>query len=223
VATEGVLREWTPPQKNNMKTYKHLYAQVTAFENLYCAYRKARKGKRDQENIAGFEINLETNLLKLQGELEAFTYKPGPYRNFYITEPKSRLISAAPFRDRVVHHALCQVIEPIWESRFIFNSYACRVGKGTHVALNEANDWVRNYTYVFHGDIVKYFPSIDHQILYDLIAHRIRDKKVLWLVKMIIDGGSAIKNNEKPILYFPGDDLFAILRPTGLPIGNLTS
>ena len=90
-----------------MKTYKNLFPKIISFENLYWAYRKARMGKRDQETVANFEFNLESNLLKLQEELESFTYKPGPYRNFYINEPKRRLISAAPFRDRVVHHALC--------------------------------------------------------------------------------------------------------------------
>jgi RNA-directed DNA polymerase len=206
-----------------MKSYKNLYHKIISFPNLYYAYRRARKGKREQQDIANFEFKLERNLLKLGEELASFAYKPGSYKNFYISEPKRRLISAAPFRDRVVHHALCKVIEPIWESRFYYHSYACRIGKGTHAALDRASEWVRKYKYVFHGDIVKYFPSIDHKILYQHIAHRIRDKKVLWLVKGIIDGGAAIQQNEKPILYFPGDDLFSILRPSGLPIGNLTS
>lgn len=126
-----------------MKTYKNLYPEVISFNNLYWAYREARKGKRDQVNIADFEFNLETNLLKLQRELKSCNYKPGPYNNFYILEPKRRLISAAPFRDRVVHHALCRVIEPIWESRFYYHSYACRVGKGTHAALDQAHQWVQ--------------------------------------------------------------------------------
>lgn len=206
-----------------MKSYKNLYPEIISFPNLYYAYRKARKGKRDQEEIADFEFNLESNLLSLQKELASFTYQPGPYKNFYISEPKRRLISAAPFRDRIVHHALCKVIEPIWETRFYYHSYACRIGKGTHSALDKANEWVRKYKYVFHGDIVKYFPSIDHQILYERLAHRIRDTKALWLIKLVIDNGAAIQNNEKPTLYFSGDDLFAVLRPTGLPIGNLTS
>ena len=102
-----------------MKTYKNLYAQVCDFDNLYWAYRRARLGKRGRAAVAIFEFDLEPNLLGLQHELRNHTYEPGGYTNFHIHEPKRRLVSAAPFRDRVVHHALCQVIEPIWEARFI--------------------------------------------------------------------------------------------------------
>jgi RNA-directed DNA polymerase len=206
-----------------LKTYKNLYPQICKFENLYQAYRLARRGKRDRAAVADFEFNLEANLLRLQDELQAQIYAPGAYHNFYIYEPKRRLVSAAPFRDRVVHHALCQVIEPVWENRFIQHSYACRMGKGAHAALNQAQAWVRQYRYAFHGDIVKYFPSIDHQILRNLMAKKISDKQTMGLIDRILDSGACIQSNERPQLYFPGDDLFAVLRPTGLPIGNLTS
>ena len=206
-----------------MKTYKNLFAQICNFENLYRAYRLARRGKRDRASVADFEFNLESNLLRLQEELQTHAYRPGGYHNFYIFEPKRRLVSAAPFRDRVVHHALCQVIEPIWERRFIHHSYACRVGKGTHAALDQAQSWIRQYGYVFHGDIVKYFPSIDHQFLFKMIARKIADRQTLGLISTILDSGAGIQTAERPLLYFPGDDLFAALRPTGLPIGNLTS
>ena len=102
-----------------MKTYRHLYPQIWDFENLYLAYRKARRGKRGKSPAADFELVQEDELLALQDELRTRTYVPGPYHSFYIHEPKKRLISAAPFRDRVIHHALCRVIEPIWEQRFI--------------------------------------------------------------------------------------------------------
>jgi RNA-directed DNA polymerase len=206
-----------------VKTYKNLYARVMAFENLYQAYRLARRGKRDRAAVGDFEFNLENNLLCLQDELQSQTYRPSGYHNFYIFEPKRRLVSAAPFRDRVVHHALCQIIEPIWETRFIHHSYACRIKKGTHAALDQAHAWARQYGYAFHGDIVKYFPSIDHQILFDLIARKIADPKILWLIQTILDSGAGIQADERPLLYFPGDNLFAALRTTGLPIGNLTS
>jgi retron-type reverse transcriptase len=206
-----------------MKTFKNLFGQVTSFENLYQAYRLARRGKRDRPAVADFEFNLEANLLRLQAELEAQTYQPGGYHNFYIYEPKRRLVSAAPFRDRVVHHALCRVIEPIWEARFIHHSYACRVGKGTLAALTQAQTWVRQYRYAFHGDIVKYFPSIDHQILQGLLTRRIADRRTIWLMDQIISSGAGIQADEAPQTLFPGDDLFALLRPRGLPIGNLTS
>jgi retron-type reverse transcriptase len=206
-----------------MKTYKNLYPQIYTFENLYRAYRAARKGKRNRIAVASFEFDMEGQLLQLQRELQEQTYRPGAYTNFYIHEPKRRLVSAAPFRDRVVHHALCNIIEPIWEARFIHTSYACRVGKGTHAALDQCERWTRQYRYAFHGDIVKYFPSIDLDILYALLARRIADRQVLWLITRILESGADIQNTETPVAYFPGDDLFAALRPKGLPIGNLTS
>ena len=104
-----------------MKTYKNLYSQICTFENLYYAFRLARRGKRDREAVATYEFNLEGNLLRLQAALYAQTYQPGSYHNFYIFEPQRRLVSAAPFPDRVVHHALCQVIEPIWEARSVLD------------------------------------------------------------------------------------------------------
>lgn len=206
-----------------MKTYKHLYSQVYEFANLYAAYRAARQGKRARPAVASFEFDLEPQLLALQEALRAQTYCPGGYTNFYIHEPKRRLVSAAPFRDRVVHHALCQVIEPLWEARFIDTSYACRVGKGTHAALARAWDWVRQYRYAFHGDIVKYFPAIDVELMRGLLAHRIADRQVLWLVDQILTGGADIQTGVAPVVYLPGDNLLAALRPRGLPIGNLTS
>ena len=142
-----------------MKTYRHLYPQVYDFENLYLAYRAARRGKRSKASVAGFERVQEDELLALQKELQDRTYTPGPYHSFYIHEPKRRLISAAPFRDRVVHHALCRVIEPIWERRFIFDSYANRLGKGTHRALDRAQEFARRYPYVLQCDVRAVLPQ----------------------------------------------------------------
>ena len=105
-----------------MKTYRHLYPKICDFENLYLAYRKARKGKRAKVSVASFERRQEEELLALGSELQTKSYQPGEYHSFYIHEPKRRLISAAPFRDRVVHHALCRVIEPIWERCFIYDN-----------------------------------------------------------------------------------------------------
>ena len=122
-----------------MKSYRNLYPQIITWYNLNAAWQKARKGKRGKIPAASFEYNLEDNLLALRQELTDKTYQPGAYHSFYIHEPKRRLISAAPFRDRVVHHALCNVIEPIFERSFIYDSYANRVGKGTHRALDRAS------------------------------------------------------------------------------------
>ena len=206
-----------------MKTYKHLYPQVYDFENLYLAYRKARKGKRGRSQPAMFERVQDDELLNLQEELRAFTYKPGPYHSFHIHDPKKRLISAAPFRDRVVHHALCRVIEPIWENRFIHDTYANRVGKGTHRALDRAQAYAREYPYVLQCDVKQFFPSIDHAILRAEFARLIREENVLWLCDRILQSGIGVLSEEYEMVYFQGDDLLAANRPRGLPIGNLTS
>ncbi len=206
-----------------MKTYKHLYPQVYDFENLYLAWRKARKGKRGFEGPAAFERHQDKELLALQKELQEFTYTPGPYHSFYIHDPKKRLISAAPFRDRVVHHALCRVIEPIWESRFIHDTYANRVGKGTHRAIDQAQEYLRQYRFFLPCDLRQFFPSIDHEILRREIASRIHDKSTLWLCDRILSSGIGIFSEEYEMAWFPGDDLLAADRPRGLPIGNLTS
>jgi len=206
-----------------VKTFKRLYPKIHAFENLYWAYRKARKGKRSRPDVAAFEFNLELELPQLQLELASETYRPGLYRHFTLYERKPRRISAAPFRDRVVHHALCNVIEPIWEARFITDSYACRLGKGTHAALDRCTSSARRHAYVLQGDIVRCFPSVDHTILYDLLARRIACPPTLRLIQRIIASGAGIHAADWEIQWFPGDDLLAAARPRGLPIGNQTS
>ena len=203
--------------------YRHLYHQVTAWDNLLLAWRKARKGKRGQPPAARFEQNVGERLLVLQQELSAKTYRPGPYVNFTIHEPKKRLISAAPFRDRVVHHALCNVIEPLFERRFIHDSYANRVGKGAHKALDRAQSFARGHAYVLTCDIRQFFPAIDHAILLETIQQVVVDPDVLWLCRTILHSGEGVLDAEYEMVYFPGDDLFAVNRPRGLPIGNLTS
>jgi len=205
------------------RTYYDLYPALMHYDNLYQAYRKAAKGKRGQAAVAGFEFNLESNLFRLQAELESQRYQPGEYHSFYIRDPKRRLISAAPFGDRVVHHALCNLIEPIFERTFIGTSYANRKGKGTHKALDKAQAWAKHYPYVLQCDIRQYFPSIDHAALQQVLRRKIGDPQVLWLCDQIMAGGADVLKNEYQMVYFPGDDLFAADRPRGLPIGNLTS
>lgn len=204
-----------------MKRYGELYEQVCAFDNLLMAAQKAQRGKRTKRNVAEFNFHLERKLLGLRTDLLVKRWKPGPYISFFIHEPKRRLISAAPYRDRVVHHALCNVIEPIFERTFIHDSYANRMGKGTHRAVDRFTEFCRRNRYVLQCDIRKYFPSIDHEILYELIARKVKDADALWLVRMIIDSS----NPQEPFYeYFSGDDLLTPYdRRKGLPIGNLTS
>lgn len=206
-----------------MKTYKHLYPQIVQFENLRRAFKKAARGKRKRPDVAAFEYCLEVELQQLQDELLDESYRPGIYYNFRIFDPKPRLISAAPFKDRVVHHALCQVIEPLFERRFIYDSYACRVGKGTHAALDRCSEFARRYPYVLKCDIEHFFPSMDLTLLAGQLARLIACSPTLRLCQKILDSGAGIHRRDRPPLYLPGDDLWAALRPTGLPIGNLTS
>lgn len=200
-----------------------MYEQLCSWNNLLLAYRRASKGKRGRPPVAAFEYRLEDNLLQLQQELVGKTYRPGPYASFYIHEPKRRLISAAPFRDRVAHHALCNVIEPLFERRFIYDSYANRVGKGTHRALDCCQQFARRYRYVLQCDLKQFFPSIDHAVLREILSRVVHDPDVMWLADRILASGAGVLSEEYEMVWFPGDDLLAVQRPRGLPIGNLTS
>jgi len=200
-----------------------VFDELCAWENLLRAYRRASKGKRGHRNVAAFEFRLEDNLIALQDELTSGTYRPGPYVNFVIHEPKRRLISAAPFRDRVVHHALCNLIEPVFERTFVSSSYANRVGKGSHRALGHAQRLARRYRYVLRCDVRQFFPSIDHQALRALLSRKLPDPQVMNLIDRILASGAHVHEEAFDMVFFRGDDLFAALRPRGLPIGNLTS
>ena len=185
------------------------------------AARTAARGKRTRPDVARFLHDLESNLCSLQRELEDGSYRPSGYRTFWIRDPKPRLISAAPFRDRVVHHALTRVLEPVFEPRFTTHSFASRKGFGQHRALTLARNACRRFRYVLKCDIRKYFPSMDHAILKDLIARAVKCRKTLDLADRIIDGSN---QQEEVIEYFPGDTLFTPFeRRRGMPIGNQTS
>ncbi len=206
------------------KTFRHLYEQMCTFEHLLAAYQRARRGKRRRADVAAFEFRYEDELLALSEALRTHTYQPGAYRRFAVTENgKRRVISAAPFRDRVVHHALCAQIEPIWEQRFIFDSYASRPGKGTLAALHRAQHFARGHPYALQLDVREFFPAIDHAILRGLLARHIADARMLALIDRIMAGGADELRDAYTMVYFPGDDLFAVERPRGLPIGNQTS
>jgi RNA-directed DNA polymerase len=159
----------------------------------------------------------------LQNELREQTYQPGKYNSFYIHEPKKRLISAAPFRDRVVHHALCNVTIFHYEQRFIPESYANRVGKGTHKALDRTEQFAYRFPYVLQCDVKQFFPSIDHALLLAELKKFLPDDSLSWLIERIMQSGRGVLSEEYEMVYFRDDDLFAVQRPRGLPIGNLTS
>jgi len=158
--------------------------------------------------VFAFNSELERNLLQLQEELRDGTWMPGAYRDFYVYEPKMRMVSSAPYRDRVVHHALCRVLEPIFEAKFIDDSYACRVGKGTHAAADRYTEFSRKANYVLKCDIRRYFENIDHAVLLDAIGRYVRDEALLTLIARILP------SNDTRTGTIPGK---------GIPIGNLTS
>ncbi len=199
-----------------------MYTKLCSFRNLELAFRKARRNKRHKRSVQEFELNLERNLLQLKRELETFTYKPRKLKRFVIRDPKTRVISSSHFRDRVVHHALINVIQPIFEKRFIFDSHANQLKKGSSKALerfdlfkrrvsengrlvNKAKDNNMVIGYILKADIKHYFDDMDHEVLLEIIERRLVDENVIWLIKQIL-------NNH--ITKYPGK---------GMPIGNLTS
>ena len=205
------------------KVFRDLYDQICHPLNIWWAYKAAAQGKRYTPAVASFEYDLEENLIEVEHDLKNETYELGGYHSFEINKPKRRLVNAASFRDRVVHHALMSVIEPLFERQFIFDSYANRKGKGTHAALDRCTYYLRRRPYVMHLDVRQFFPSVDHQILVSILSRTIGDKRVMNLIRKIIASGNGVQAREYDMVYFLNDDLFAVSRPRGLPIGNLTS
>ena len=198
-----------------------LFSGIASFAALEAAARRAAQGKRRKPGVAAFLARLERELLRLERDLLAGTWRPGRYVEIDVRDPKPRTVSAAPFRDRVVHHALCAVIEPIFEHGFVFDSYANRRGKGTHRAVARYERFRNRFGAVLRCGVFRYFPAIDHEILKADLRRRVRCDRTLRLIDTIIDGS----NPQEPVhRYYPGDDLLTPLeRRRGLPIGNLTS
>jgi len=204
-----------------LKTYKNLWEKFVSFENLFEAAKKAEQRKRYKPEVLKFNSDLENNLLSLKKELENGSYFPGEYRYFKIYEPKERDIYAAPYKDRVVHHAVINIIEPIWEKRFYYHSYACRVNKGMHKAIDVCQLYLKQNKYILKCDIKKFFQSIDHNILKRIINKRLKDERLVKVIEQIIDYSPEM---ESPQIFYPGDDIISFLeQKKGIPIGNLTS
>lgn len=204
-----------------MKRHGDLWDRLVGWDNLFLAARKARRGKRSREVVQRFEFGLERHLLRLQRQLQDGTYRPGTFTTHWIDRPKRRLISAAPYRDRVVHHAILNVLEPVLDRHFHPDSYACRKGKGTHAAADRLQRLMRRYRFALSCDVRKFFPSIDHTLLKSTFRRLLKDRRLLGLLDRIVDHA----NEQEPVReWFAGDDLWAPLeRRRGLPIGNLTS
>lgn len=198
-----------------------LFDKIANFRSLRVATRKAILGKRRKSGAAQFMAKLERELLRLERQLLDGTYRPGHYVEILVRDPKERLVSAAPFRDRVVHHALCAVICPLFEPGLIDHTFANRTAKGTHAAIAAYEQYRDRHAHVLRADIFRYFPSIDHAILKSAFRRRISCTRTLGLLDLIVDRSNA---QERVDLHFPGDDLFEpYRRRRGLPIGNLTS
>jgi RNA-directed DNA polymerase len=189
-------------------SFRRLYDKICTFENIYNAYTKARRGKRHTDEVLEFEYNLEANLHNIQDELINQTYTTGKYRRFKVFEPKEREIAALPFKDRIVQHAIYKILMPIYEARFIHQSYACRENKGTHAGADQAERMMRivqrnhGQVYALKADIAKYFYSVDHKVLKEQLKRHIQCKKTINLLEDIIDSTNST---------------------AGIPIGNLTS
>lgn len=189
-----------------MKRYGNLFKLLISWENLLLAARKAFKGKKAKYNAAFYYFYLEPELLRLQEELRNNTYEMRAYRSFIIHEPKMRKICAADFRDRIIHHAICNILEPIFEKSFIYDTYACRKAKGSHAAVKRAQYFMRKSLFYLKCDISKYYESIDHSILKSLLLKKLKDKRFLYVLYKIID-----------------HPMPETISGKGLPIGNLTS
>lgn len=203
-----------------VRTHNRLFEKICSIENLRLAYRKARKGKGNKDYVRQFEARLDKNLTALRLELLNRSYRPSPLRRFVIRDPKTRAIHAPAFRDRVVHHAICNILEPIFDKTFISDSYASRKDRGTHAALERFDIFKRALTFngkrvphakhndmvigwVLKVDIRHYFPSINHYILLKLIARKISDRRVLVLLHLFLKSYAE--------------------RARGMPLGALTS
>ncbi len=194
-----------------MIVYRDLWRELYSYSNLELAFIKARKHKTLRPSVIEFEQNLAENISLLRTELMFHIYKPRPLKTFILRDPKTRKISKSHFRDRVIHHALCNIIEPLFEKSFIFDSYANRKGKGTLKAIERFDYFQRkashNYTikaYVLKADIRHYFDEVDQNILSSIIQRKVKDPRIIWLIKKILGNYSTSVGK-------------------GMPLGNLTS
>lgn len=198
-----------------MKIYRNLFEKIVSTENLLEAWDDFKREKRKKADVQIFERRLGDNLFKLHRDLTHKRYRHGEYVDFYVRDPKLRHIHKATVRDRVVHHAVFRVINPIFESTFISDSYSCRKEKGAHRGVKQLGVYARKVfqtqgkCFALKCDIKQFFPTIDHEVLLDIIGRRIKDKDVLNLIKVIIESFAS-----------DADQKFDI---KGAPIGNLTS
>ena len=216
-------------------TFKNKRPKIFSFFYLVQAYYQCRKTKRKSQSAAQFELDFEKSLLVMEKELQARTYRCGRYICFAITDPKIREVWAADFRDRITHHLLVNYLEPIWEKKFIFHSYACRQEKGAHKAILQLKKTLRNFDpkkvsslWYLKIDIESFFMSIDKHVLFNLIKKHVSNDDILWLTHLIIfqnpTDNYLIKGDRGILNSVPKHkSLFYVSETKGLPIGNYTS
>ncbi|HEY4526897.1 MAG TPA: reverse transcriptase domain-containing protein [Candidatus Paceibacterota bacterium] len=199
-----------------MKIYKDIYPLIISAENLFAAWEIFKRDKRNKPDVMEIEQNIEREIFKLHRELREKIYRHGPYSGFWIRDPKLRRINKAVVRDRILHHAIFKILNPIFEPTFIPNSYSCRVGKGTHKGVEDLEKMIRaesrNYTkecWALKCDIRKFFDSIDHDVLLQMLETKIRDEDAMWLLREIVESFTVSRPN--------------LFERRGVPIGNLTS
>ncbi len=189
--------------------------------NVWRAWRDYARGKRRRPAVARFALTAESQVAQLARELAHGTWRPGPYRQLRITDPKRRLIAAAPVRDRVVHHALHRVMAPKWNRSFIDHSYACLPGRGSHRAILRFGEGLRRHRYVLALDVRRYFYSVDRDVLCDLLWRRLREPGLRRLVAQLLDSGAGLYEDPEVAAFLGWDEPGRAGR--GVPIGNLTS
>jgi len=199
-----------------MKIHKNIFNKIVSVENIFSAWDKFKLDKQEKQDVQQFEWQLEKNIFQLHRELKNKTYKHGAYVSFYIHDPKQRRIHKAVVQDRILHHAVFNIVNPIFEPTFIPNSMSCRVGKGTHKGVYNLYAKLRQVSkngfkpcFVLKCDIKKFFETVDHSKLLSILCRRIKDKDAMWLLEEIIGGFTSQCSN----VFFK----------KGLPIGNLTS
>jgi RNA-directed DNA polymerase len=193
---------------------------VASFENLHTAFVKASHGKRNRLDVARFGMQWEKNIVELSEQILGGAYTPGPYRIFTVHEKKTRIIMAAPFIDRIVHHAVCNVVTPLLERAMTPNSCANRIGMGTRKGLSLFGRFAHQYPYVLKCDIRQFFPSIDRDILLELLRPEVRDERLRALVRQIL---SVAPCSCHSLNYFHNEMINPCEHVCGLPIGNMTS
>lgn len=180
-----------------------MFEQIISLENLFAAWREFRRGKRGKTDVQEFERNLEDNIFALHDDLASGQYRHGPYHRFHIFDPKHRIIHKASVRDRLVHHAVYRVMTPLFETSFIFDSYSCRIGKGTHAAVRRLEAFARRVSrnntgpcWALKFDVKKFFDSVDHDILLGILYRQIACPRTRELLAGIVGSYSSLPNSK---------------------------